>query len=56
MVVMIAGIHISQEIFSIDTLTALKPSLEHNRYPGSEVPERRLSEEGREKGGTSGRT
>ena len=30
-VVMIAGIHISQEIFAIDMLTALKPSLEHDR-------------------------
>ena len=30
-VVMIAGIHISQEIFAIDMLKALKPSLEHNR-------------------------
>ena len=30
-VVMIAGIHISQEIFAIDMLTVLKPSLEHNR-------------------------
>ena len=29
-VVMIAGIHISQEIFAIDMLTALKPSLEHD--------------------------
>ena len=31
MVVMIAGIHISQEIFAIDVLTALKLSLEHRR-------------------------
>ena len=30
-VVMIAGIHISQEIFAIDMLTDLKPSLEHDR-------------------------
>ena len=30
-VVMITGIHISQEIFAIDMLTALKPSLEHDR-------------------------
>ena len=30
-VLMIAGIHISQEIFAIDMLTALKPSLEHDR-------------------------
>ena len=29
-VVMIAGTHTSQEIFAIDMLTALKPSLEHN--------------------------
>ena len=29
-VVMIAGIHISQEIFAIDMLAALKPSLEHD--------------------------
>ena len=29
--VMIAGIYISQEIFAIDMLTALKPSLEHDR-------------------------
>ena len=28
-VVMIAGIHISQEMFAIDMLTALKPSFEH---------------------------
>ena len=28
---MIAGIHISQEIFAIDMLTALKPSQEHDR-------------------------
>ena len=28
---MIAGIHISQEIFAIDMLTVLKPSLEHDR-------------------------
>ena len=28
---MIAGIHISQEIFAIDMLTALKPFLEHHR-------------------------
>ena len=28
---MIAGIHISQEIFAIDTWTALKPSLKHDR-------------------------
>ena len=28
---MIAGIHISQEIFANNILTALKPSLEHNR-------------------------
>ena len=28
---MITGIHISQEIFEIDMLTALKPSLEHDR-------------------------
>ena len=28
---MIAGIHISQEIFAIDMLKALKPSLEHYR-------------------------
>ena len=30
-VVMIAGIHISQEIFANDILAALKPSLEHDR-------------------------
>ena len=30
-VVMIAGIHISQEIFEINLLSALKPSLEHDR-------------------------
>ena len=30
-VVMIAGIYISQEIFAIDMLTASKPSLEHDR-------------------------
>ena len=30
-IVMIAGIHISQETFAIDMLTALKPSLEHDR-------------------------
>ena len=30
-VVMIAGIHLSQEIFAIDMLKALKPSLEHDR-------------------------
>ena len=30
-VVMIAGIHISQEMFAVDMLTALKPSLEHDR-------------------------
>ena len=30
-IVMIAGIHISQEIFAIDLLTALKLSLEHDR-------------------------
>ena len=29
-VVMIAGIHISQEIFAIDMLTVLKPFLEHD--------------------------
>ena len=29
-VVMIAGIHTSQEIFAINILTALKPSLEHD--------------------------
>ena len=28
---MIAGIHISQEIFAINMLTALKPSLEDDR-------------------------
>ena len=28
---MIAGIHISQEIFTNDMITALKPSLEHDR-------------------------
>ena len=28
---MIAGIHTSQEIFAIDMLTALKPSLEDDR-------------------------
>ena len=28
---MIAGIYISQEIFANDILTALKPSLEHDR-------------------------
>ena len=28
---MLAGIHISQDIFAIDMLTALKPSLEHYR-------------------------
>ena len=28
---MIAGIHISQEIFAIDMLTVLKPFLEHDR-------------------------
>ena len=31
MVVMIAGIHISQEIFEIDVLTVLKSSLEQRR-------------------------
>ena len=31
MVVMTAGIHISQEIFAIDVLTALKSSLEQHR-------------------------
>ena len=31
MVVMIAGIHISQELFAIDMLTALKSSLKHVR-------------------------
>ena len=31
MVVMMAGIHISQEIFAIDVLTALKSSLEQRR-------------------------
>ena len=31
MVVMIAVIHISQEMFASDMLTALKPSLEHDR-------------------------
>ena len=31
MVVMIAGIHISQELFAIDMLKALKSSLEHDR-------------------------
>ena len=31
MVVMIAGIHISQETFAIDVLTALKSSLEQCR-------------------------
>ena len=30
-VVMIAGIHILQEIFAIDMLTVLKPFLEHDR-------------------------
>ena len=30
-VVMIAGIRILQELFAIDMLTALKPSLEHDR-------------------------
>ena len=30
-VVMLAGIHISHEIFVIDVLTALKSSLEHRR-------------------------
>ena len=30
-VVMIVGIHISQEIFAIDMLTVLKPFLEHDR-------------------------
>ena len=30
-VVMIADVHISQEIFAIDMLTALKPSLDHDR-------------------------
>ena len=30
-VVMIADVHISQEIFAIDMLTALKPSLEYDR-------------------------
>ena len=30
-VVMIAGIHILQEIFAIDVLRALKPSLKHDR-------------------------
>ena len=29
-VVMIAGIHVSQELFAIAILTALKPSLEHD--------------------------
>ena len=28
---MTAGIHISQEMFAIDMLTALKPSLRHDR-------------------------
>ena len=28
---MMTGIHISQEIFAIDMLRALKPSLEHDR-------------------------
>ena len=31
MVVIIAGIHILQEIFAIDVLRALKPSLKHDR-------------------------
>ena len=31
MVVMIAGIHISQELFAVDMLTALKSSLKHDR-------------------------
>ena len=31
MIVIIAGIHISQEIFEIDVLTALKSYLEHRR-------------------------
>ena len=31
MVVVIASIHISEEIFEIDVLTALKSSLEHRR-------------------------
>ena len=31
MVVMITGIHISQEIFATDVLIALKLSLEHRR-------------------------
>ena len=31
MVVMMAGIHISQEIFAIDVLIALKSSLEQRR-------------------------
>ena len=31
MVVMMAGIHISQEIFAIDVLSALKSSLEQRR-------------------------
>ena len=30
-VVMIAGVHISKEIFANDILTALKPSLKHDR-------------------------
>ena len=34
-VVMVAGIHISQEIFAFDILTALKPSLEHDRKHAS---------------------
>ena len=33
-VVMIAGIHISQEIFAIGMLTGLKPSLEHDHKHG----------------------
>ena len=31
MTVMIAGIHILQELLAIDMLTALKPSLVHDR-------------------------
>ena len=31
MAVLIAGIHISQELFAIDMLTALKSSLKHDR-------------------------
>ena len=37
LVVMIIGIHISQELFAIDMLTALKSSLEHDRSQACSV-------------------